>query len=152
MIVVEHVLAAERGPGGKVVGLGEGGDVARRLDAPPSAADDHQGPFGRPQQGAHLIELPRRRRGADDLVGRRIGDGAFLAQHIFGQDQDDRAGAAGNGQVEGVADVFRDAVGTFDLGHPLGHLAEDAAEVHFLKRLAVLLIARHLADEQHHRR
>ena len=51
-----------------------------------------------------------------------------------------------------MTQIFRNAIGAIDLRHPLGHLAEHAAIVDFLKRFALDEIAGHLADEQNHRR
>ena len=54
------------------------------------------------------------------------------------------------------ADVLGQAVGVVHLADPLGHAqragAEHLAVVEFLERLAVALVAGHLADEQDHRR
>ena len=51
-----------------------------------------------------------------------------------------------------VADELRNARGLLDLHDPLGDLAEHAPVVDLLERLALDLIARDLADEEHHRR
>src|SRR3546814_21009642 len=45
-----------------------------------------------------------------------------------------------------------DAPGVIDLGHPLGELAEHAAVVDLLERLALGHVAPDLADEEDHRR
>src|SRR3546814_4559251 len=63
-----------------------------------------------------------------------------------------RARAPRGGGVEGTADHLRDAPGVIDLGHPLGELAEHAAVVDLLERLALGHVAPDLADEEDHRR
>ena len=80
-----------------------------------------------------------------------LGGGA-VAQHVFGQGQHDRAGSAGGRDLKRLVDEFGDAFGHIDLRHPFGERAEHAAEIDFLKRLAVDLMARHLADQHDHRR
>lgn len=74
-----------------------------------------------------------------------------LGQHVLGQRQHDRTRPAGGGDVEGTADIFRNARRIVDLRHPLGHLAEHAAIVEFLERFAVEHLAADLADQQDHR-
>ena len=54
--------------------------------------------------------------------------------------------------MKGPADIFRNARRIVDLRHPFGHLAEHPAVVDFLKGLAFHHPARHLTDQQHHRR
>jgi hypothetical protein len=82
--------------------------------------------------------------------------GGGRGQHVLGQHQHHRAGAALHGGVEGAGHVFGQAVGVVHLAHPLGHAqragAEHLAVVQFLEGLAVALVAGHLADEQHQRR
>ena len=79
-----------------------------------------------------------------------------VRQHVFGQRQHDRPGAALQRSVEGARDVFGHAVRVVDLGDPLREAeragAEHLAVVDFLERLAIALLARDLADEQDHRR
>ena len=82
------------------------------------------------------------------------GDG--LGQHVFGQHQHHRAGAALQRRGEGTGDVFRDAAGIVNALHPLGHAAragaEELAEIHFLEGFAVAHIAAHITDQHHHGR
>jgi hypothetical protein len=44
----------------------------------------------------------------------------LVAQHVFGQREHDRAGAAGVGEVEGAGDEFGRAGGVVDLIRPFG--------------------------------
>ncbi len=53
--------------------------------------------------------------------------------------------------MEGAGDEFASAVGRIDFLDPLGHLAEHAAEVDLLERLAPTHGAADLADEDDHR-
>src|SRR3546814_15825091 len=72
----------------------------------------------------------------------------FRSQHVLRQGQHHRARAPRGGGVEGTADHLRDAPGVIDLGHPLGELAEHAAVVDLLERLALGHVAPDLADEE----
>ena len=54
--------------------------------------------------------------------------------------------------MEGAADHFGHAGGIVDLGDPLGHFAEHAAVIDFLKRFAFRHVAGDLSDEQNQRR
>jgi len=83
---------------------------------------------------------------------RYVGHSGDLGEHVFGQRQHHRAGSAGGSGLEGTRNVFGDALHAVDLRDPFGHLAEHAAVVDFLERLAVDEVAADLADEQDHRR
>ena len=54
--------------------------------------------------------------------------------------------------MEGVADVFGNAVGTVDLRDPFAHRAEHAAKIDFLEGFAFNNVVANLADEQDQRR
>ena len=75
-----------------------------------------------------------------------------MRQHVFGQRQHHRAGAAVLRRGKGARHVFGQALGAVDALHEFGHAegAKEGAVVDLLKRLAVALIAGHVADEQHH--
>ena len=152
MTVVDQVLVAERGAHRKIVGLDEGPDVGAGLGAPAAAAHDHHRPLGRVEQLAQLGHVARRGRAAGDLVGAGIGHLDLVGQHVLGQRQHDRARPAVQRRVKCLAHQFGNAAGVFDLGDPLGHLAEHAAIVDFLERLAVGGLARDLPDQQDHGR
>ena len=68
-----------------------------------------------------------------------------------GSDNDDRAGPAGGRDRKGAGDEFGNARGVVDLDHPFGDVAEEAPVVDLLEGLALLGVARDLADEQDHR-
>ena len=88
----------------------------------------------------------------DALVARSVRHGGGGNLHVFGQRQHDRTGAAGDGEMEGVADHFRHALGAVDLSHPLRHLAEHAAVIDFLKGFALGDFVVDLTDKQNQRR
>ena len=92
------------------------------------------------------------RPGLDRLERRRIRHRDALGQHVLGQRDDHRAGAAAGRGVEGARDDLGDARRIVDLGRPFGHGAEHRAVVELLERLALAHVARDLADEQDHRR
>ena len=53
--------------------------------------------------------------------------------------------------MEGVADVFGNAVGAVDLRHPFAHRAEHAAKIDFLEGFAFNNVIPDLTDEQDQR-
>ena len=120
--------------------------------APAAAADQHDRPLGGGEQPAHFGEVggagmrPHRAVRADDRGG------GAVAQHVLGQGHDDRAGAAGGRDLERLVHQLRDALGHVDLRHPFGERRVHLAEIDLLERLAVDLVARHLADQHDHRR
>ena len=77
---------------------------------------------------------------------------AVGGEHVLGQAQHHRTGAAGAGDVHGVADILGDSIGLPDHGRPFDERAEQLLDLDLLKRLAVLMPARGHADERHHRR
>jgi len=89
--------------------------------------------------------------GAHRAVGADRGRGGGLAQHVLGQRDDDRAGAPGGRDLERLVEQLGDALGHVDLRHPFGERRVHLAEIDLLKGLAVDLVARHLADQHHHR-
>ncbi len=152
MAVVEQVLVAERGTDRQVVGLDEGADIGAGLCAPAAAAHDHHRPLRRVEQGAQRRHVVRRGRAAGDLVGAGIGHLDLVDQHVLGQGDHDRTRPAIQRRVECLADQLGYAPRILDLDDPFGHLAEHAAVVDLLEGLAVGGLARHLADQQDHRR
>ena len=84
--------------------------------------------------------------------GGASGTADALDQHVLGQRDHHRAGPAVGRGVERARDDFGNARRIVDLGRPFGHRAEHGAEVELLERLALAHLARHLADEQDHRR
>ena len=130
---------------------GEGREEMRRGRVPARAADDRDG------VGRILQEAEQRldRAGAGRLVDRRDG-GAILrldgvAQHVLGDGEHDRAGAARGGDAPGAGDIFGDSAGIVDPRRPLGDGAEEGRHVDFLKALAIAVGAVEVADEQDHR-
>ena len=148
--VVEQVLVAERGADREPVLFGEGLDVGAGLRVPAAAPENNQGRFGRLQQLAEGRHVLGRRRTARDLVRADVGHVDLVDQHVLRQHQHDRARPAVEGHGEGLGDVFGDAPGVLDLGHPLGQLAVHAAVVDLLEGLAVGRLAGDLADQQDH--
>ena len=156
VVVVEGVLKAHGVAHRQLPGFGKRLQVARGLGRPAATAhDDHR--LLRFQQ--HLAQaLHGFGRG---LVGGRLparhglqGVGHGLGQHVLGQHQHHRAGAAVQRGGKGARHVFGQALGAVDALDALGHAegAEEGAVTHLLERLAVALVAGHIADEQHHRR
>jgi hypothetical protein len=83
--------------------------------------------------------------------GRRIRNRDALHQHVLGQRDDHRAGAAAGRSVEGARDQLGDAGRIVDLGRPFGDRAEHRAVIELLEGLALAHVARDLPDEQDHR-
>ena len=90
--------------------------------------------------------------GAHRAVGADRRDRGGVAQHVLGQRDDDRAGAAGGRDLERLVEQLGDALGHVDLRHPFGERRVHLAEIDLLEGLAVDLVARHLADQHDHRR
>ena len=74
-----------------------------------------------------------------------------VAQHVLGQRDDDRTGAAGGRDLERLVQQLGHPLGHVDLRHPFGERCVHLAEIDLLERLAVDLVARHLADQHDHR-
>jgi hypothetical protein len=149
--IVDDVLTAERAAHRQIVRHREIGNVGGGLIVPSAAADQHDRPRGTGEQMMHFGEVGSagmRPHGAVRTDGR---GGGALAQHILGQGDDDRAGAARGRNLECLVQQFGDALGHVDLRHPLGERRVHLAEIDFLERLAVDLVARHLADQHDHR-
>ena len=83
---------------------------------------------------------------------RRVGHVAVVALHVLRQADHDGPGPAGRGDVERAAEQLGDARGVVDLEHLLRERPEHRPQVDLLERLAIALLAGHLADEQDHRR
>ena len=151
VFVVEEILRAERAADRQVEGLGEAREAGAGELVPAASAEDRQRPLGAGQELAesdHVI-------GAGMRLHRAVGAGLRgrdpVTQHVLGQGQHHRPHAPGGRHMEGAADELGDALGTVDLCHPLGHLAEHAAEVDLLEGLALDHLAADLADEEDHR-
>ena len=93
--------------------------------------------------GVGMLDQRRHRRAIERLD--------LVTQHVLGQREDDRAGAAGGGDAPGAGDIFGDPAGVVDPGGPFGDRAEKGREVDFLEAFAVLVAAVEVADEQDHR-
>ena len=152
MRVVEQVLEAERAATGSAFASAKRCTSAQAcaFQVPPPSSSS--GILRRGQHRAQRVDLGGRRRRLHRLVAPGVGHRGHRHQHVLGQRQHHRAGAAAGGDLEGARDVFGDAVGAVDLRDPLGHLAVHAAVVDLLERLAVHEVEADLADEQDHRR
>ena len=152
VVVIEEHLAAERAADRKIKALGEPPHAGDRRLAPARAAKNDEGPLCRPQHLLQLRHLGEAGMGLDRhdrRQGPRVG---LVAEHVFRQRQHDRTRPAGHRDLEGAVDEFRNAIGVVDLLDPFRHLAEHAAEVDLLERLAAAHGPRDLADEHDHRR
>ena len=150
--VVHVPLPTERHRYRQAVAFGKTAQVGRGGCVPQAAAGHDQRTLGR---GERIHDRPHRRwRDARDAPRRsgQVGNVGARRQHVFGQRQHHRAGAAGHREVEGTADIFRDAPGVVDLGHPFCQRAEHGAVIDFLKGFAVAVAPCDLAHEQDHRR
>ena len=83
---------------------------------------------------------------------RNVRDIGMGRQHIFGQCENDRAGPARHGHMEGARDVFGQALDPFHLCHPFRERAEHGAVIDLLKGLAVAMPPVDLSHEQDHGR
>ena len=150
--VVHDVLPPERGGDRNFVGLGKAGDGRRTLIRPARAAEEKQRPFGLRDLGLEHIEAIGRQPRMGGRIGPGIGHGNHLGQHVLGQGDHHRAGAARGRYAERAGHIFRHPRRVVDLGGPFGNGAEHGAVVDFLKGFAVGRVAGDLAHEQDHRR
>ena len=130
---------------------GEIGPMMRRARAPVGAADDRQ------RVGGVLEQFEQRadRAGIGGFGDRRHARAVerldLVAQHVLGDGEHDRAGAAGGGDAVGAGDIFGDAARIVDPRRPFGDRREEGRHVDFLEALAVAVGAVEVADEQDHR-
>ena len=151
--VVDEVLAAERARDRELVRLAERLHVAARLRRPAALAHDDERSLGGGEQLAQPLEIPGRGLDARGLDANSVGDVRLLGEHVLGQREHDRARPPGQRERE-------------RLGHRLGDVARrcrpptrpsrsppnDLGVVELLPRLAAAERARHLPDEEDHRR
>lgn len=150
-IVGHGILAAEGGDERHARAIGPGGDILPRSRIPASAADDRDGGFRGGEEIGELLHRLRIGRLADAFDARAIDRHDFVEQHVLGQCEDDRAGAAVHRDGVGARDIFGDAARIVDPRGPFGERGEHRGEVDFLERLAIAGAAIDIADEEDHR-
>ena len=151
--VVDEVLAAERS--------------TRRAARSPRRTPVRRGssrPSSRPRRRRRAGARRRRearagardplRAGATrcDLDASAVRNVGLLGEHVLGQGEHDRPGPPGERDRERLGHVLRDPLDAVELPRRLRDAAEDLRVVELLPRLAPAKRARHLADEQDHRR
>lgn len=149
--MIEQHLAAEGTADGQFVLFRKSLEACDAFLGPARAADDEDRAFCLIKHFCEGGHLRRARMCLDGCVGLRLGRFDLFHQHVFGQRQHHRAGAAGGCDGKGAGDEFGNAAGVVDLAHPFGEFGEGAAIFHFLKGLALTRFALHLADEEDHR-
>ena len=149
---VDQMRAAEGGRDRHGEALGKARERGGRGLRPAAAAGQHDRRFRGPEKLLQLRHVGKPGPGLDRLERRRVGHRHALDQHVLGQRDHHRAGAAVAGGVEGARDDLGDARRIVDLGRPLRHRAEHRAVVELLERLALAHLARDLADEHDQRR
>jgi len=123
------------------------GDVARGdRDREGFQEVDFPAFFGPIAKWAARIGLLGERRDA-----RAVGHVDLVAQHVFGQREHHRAGAAGGREAVGAGDIFRDSPRVLDSRSPFGDWRKEGGEIDLLEALAVAVAARDVADEEDHR-
>ncbi len=156
MTVVEQILEPERAPDRQLPGLGKALQGRTRRAVPAATAGDHQRPLGGEQHRSQFAQRAWRGPGVRRLGARQHLRGSERRQHVLRQREDDRPGPPLQRGVKGTRNVLGQSVGVLDLAHPLGEAerarAEHLAVVDLLEGLAIALRARHLANEQDHRR
>ncbi len=114
------------------------------------AAGQDQRAFGFGQHLGELLQVLGARAGDHARAGLvEFGVGGFV-EDIFGQDNGDRAGGAGFGDVEGAGDGLRGLFGFVDLDYGLGDIGEQFRVVLFLQCQAAEVFALDLADHHDH--
>ena len=151
--VVDEVLAAERTRDGKLVRLAERLHVAARL-APSSRPRRRRRAVARRRRAARAAARDRPARGSTDggLDARCVGDIRLLGEHVLGEREDDRPGPAGQRERERLGHVLGNPGRAVDLPRGLRDPAEHLRVVELLPGLAAAKRARHLPDEEDHRR
>ncbi len=105
--IVHQVLAAEAGDDRQGVALGKVGQGGATLLGPAGAADNQQRPFRRRQQAGQGLQVRRARRRQGRHVASRLSRRVDeVRQHVFGQGQHHRPGAARGRHLEGARDIF----------------------------------------------
>ena len=150
--VVDEVLAAERTRDGELVRLAERLHVTARLRRPAALANDDERPLRGGEQLAQPLEVVRLGLDRGELDARRVGDLRLLRENVFGERENDRAGPAGQRERERLGHVLGDPVRAVDLPRRLRDPAEHLRVVELLPGLSPAERARHLPDEQDHRR
>ena len=153
VLAVERAGAAELRGDRQIEALGEAQHGGGRLVRPAGTADDGDRALGRPQpllQFRHLRQARPDRRG---FGARRVDDLGDLGQHVLGQRDDHRAGAALHGDSARRAARLRGFArrSSISVAHFVDR-AEHGAIVHLLKGAAAAHRPLDLADEQDHRR
>ena len=163
MVVVKGVLKAKRIAHRKHPHLSKALQCLRRLHRPATTTSNHKRSLCLQQHLAQSSQRPgiapglhrfhprqRLRQRSSDCVWQHS-----LHQHVFRQHQHHRTGSAIHGRGEGARHVLGDAPCVVDalhtLGKALGAGAEEALEVHFLKRFPVAHVAGDIANKEHHR-
>ena len=142
-VVVDRVLAAERGAGGQLVRLEERAQCpARRAASSRRRRAARTAARRAASSAAEALDLLCARVRLHDVerlrVRRRRPRAASMSS---GQREHDRARAARRTRSERARDVLGNAVGAVDLRDPLRHRPEHAPVVDLLERLALLLVA-----------
>ena len=150
--VVDEVLAAERAGDRQLVRLAEREHVLARRGRPAALADDDERALGRGEQLPQACQVLGARRHGCDLDRRRVLDVGLLGEHVLGQCEHDRPRPARERGLVRARDVLRDPLRALDLPRRLRDAGERLPVVDLLPGLAAAKRARHLADEQQHRR
>jgi hypothetical protein len=152
MIVGKQALAAEADSDGEA-------EVFRNLDdgvmaglRPVGAAKQQQRPLRACQHGFDRGHVGGRWRDRRRHRWFQVWRVAFGLEYVLRQDQNHRAGAAGNRGSPGPVDIFGDARRAINFRHPFAHRAEDATVVEFLEGFAIAMRGRDLSDQKDERR
>ena len=156
MVVIKRVLKSEGITHWQLPVFGKALQGLGRLRRPATSTGDDKRLFSGQQ---HLAQLSQAARIAPSLhrFHARNGTRRDLAhQHIFWQNDHNRAGPAVHGGGKGPCYIFRHAFwivnALYTLGHTSGAWPEEVEIVNLLKRFAVAKVAAHIAYKQNHRR
>ncbi len=150
--VRKMILAAKAGDDRQVPAFRED---AQRIDAgrrPLAAADPDERAPGRAQAVGDFTHGFGRHTADETAPGRAECLRAVLAEHVFGQADDHGSRASRHRELEGAVDDFPGARGDVDLQYAFREIRERHRQIDFLERAPEPILARNLADEQHHRR
>ncbi len=150
--VVDAVLTAELrrhgdGRGHRPVGQRSGGRLT-----PVRPADDHERLRRVAKPRVEAVEVGRIRVAQHRFRARRVGGSGHLTLHVLRQGEHNGARPVGQRDLEGPPQHLRDLVGGLDLRGPLGERREHRRQIDLLERLAPLMLAPHLPEQEQHRR
>ena len=147
----DRVLPAESGGNWNAEPFGEKLEMFAGLRIPSSAADNCNGRGcvgDERHHRLHGVGTRCLRRTFDPLARRSL---RVMAEHVFGQGEHDRSGAARDRGGVGARDIFRNTVSAVDPCRPFGNRPKERCKVDFLETFTVSHAGIDITHEHDHR-